>query len=51
MRLTIQLDEQSTEQLMKAAEAERRPLAWQAEVLLKAALEQLAPEEEAPCPK
>jgi hypothetical protein len=38
MRLKIELDEQTTERLISAAVAERRPLAWQAEVVLRRAL-------------
>lgn len=45
MRLRIELDEQTAAQLMKAAEAERRPVVWQAEVLLKRALEQMTKRE------
>ena len=44
MRLSLKLDEQTFERLMKAAEADRRPLAWEAEWLLKEALEQLSKE-------
>lgn len=42
LRITVKLDDASLRQLEKLAEAERRPLAWQAEVLLKRALEQFA---------
>lgn len=38
MRLTLKLDEAALERLMAQASAEKRPLAWQAEVLLRRAL-------------
>ncbi len=41
MRIKLDLDEETVDELVKAAEAERRPLSWQAEVLLKRALDQL----------
>ena len=60
MRLKLDLDEQTTEQLVKSAMAERRPIPWQAEILLQRALglktdpcDELPPEskEAAPCCK
>ena len=47
MRLTVHLDEATFERLMKAAEADRRPLAWEAEWLLQQALEGLQEQQEA----
>lgn len=38
MRIKIDLDAQATEKLIEAAVAERRPVPWQAEVLLRRAL-------------
>ncbi len=38
MKIVLQLDAETTERLVKAAVAERRPLGWQAEVLLRRAL-------------
>lgn len=38
MRLKLELDGETAEKLVEAAEAERRPTAWEAEVLLRRAL-------------
>jgi len=34
MRIKLDLDETTTERLIEVAERERRPIAWQAEVIL-----------------
>ena len=39
MRLTLKIDQKLWDRLMVEAEAERRPLAWQAEVLLRRAVD------------
>jgi hypothetical protein len=38
MRIRLDLDQEMTNRLIESAAKERRPVAWQAEVLLKAAL-------------
>jgi hypothetical protein len=38
VRIRLDLDEETTEQLIKSAASERRPVPWEAEVLLRRAL-------------
>jgi hypothetical protein len=38
MRLKVELDQDTAERLMRRAVAEQRPLAWQAEVMLRRSL-------------
>jgi len=46
MRITVEIDDASLQQLEKLPEAERRTLARQAEVLLKRALSELSQQAE-----
>lgn len=38
MRIKLDLDDEATERLIESAVAEKRPMPWQAEVLLRKAL-------------
>ena len=38
MRIRLDLDEETTEQLVRLAASERRPVPWEAEVLLRKAV-------------
>ncbi len=40
MRIKLELDEQTTRQLMQIALEERRPLSWQLEILVRQAVAQ-----------
>ncbi len=46
MRIKLELDQEIAERLIETAEKERRPVVWQAEVLLRRALGLPFPQDE-----